>query len=283
MPSDKNIKYKRVIRESEPSRGKNEVMISARVKISNYVDQVSALFEPTEEGASAEKSVTLKGSGVALATVVTVAEALKRKYAEGRQISKLGVLEAEEVYEPVSAPEGTANKVIKRAVPFLEIEVAVKPGILDEKAMGYQGPLSAEEIENSASLESILSASGKAGIKGKGKGKSRNSGSGKKKGGGDKKDSDKSGDKKEEKSGSDKKEVQEGSGGKKEGGKKGKKEGDKKKDESSKKEEGAKKGAADKPAAAAGGESKSKGRGKGNKKNSAAKGPKEPAQAAVAA
>merc|ERR1712194_649591 len=65
------------------------------------------------------------------------------------------------------------NKVVKRTVPFLEIELAIKDGILDSKAMGYQGPLTAEDLEGSASLEAILKgppSKGLGSMKGKGKG-----------------------------------------------------------------------------------------------------------------
>jgi len=271
-------------------------MISARVKISTYVDQISGLFEPSTEEekdtAKAEKTVVLKGSGVALATVVTVAEAIKRKYKEGRQISKLGVLEAEEIYEPVGAKEGTPNKVVKRTVPFLEIELAIKEGILDEKAMGYQGPLTAEDLEGSASLEAILKGppKGLGGMKGKGKGGKASRKGGKKgnssssSGGGKKEKSTKDKDKEEDSSSNSKKEgkkeeKKESSDTRKKGGKDNS--ASKKKEETSKKETKKEEKKEEKEGTEST-STKKKGKGKGAKKNSS-KPKEEPASAAVAA
>merc|ERR1711920_934800 len=83
------------------------------------------------------KSFTVKATGTALATAVTVVEVIKRRFKGLHQITKLGSVEVTDEWEPLE--EGVDPVTGTRSVSFIEIVLSKKE--LDKSDKGYQEPL----------------------------------------------------------------------------------------------------------------------------------------------
>lgn len=91
-------KYRRVTpAKTEKAEGKDdEIRITAKGRAATYVSYASKLFNEKEMN-----EFTLKATGAALVTAVTVAEVLKRRFKGLHQITKLGSVEVEDEWEPL--------------------------------------------------------------------------------------------------------------------------------------------------------------------------------------
>eukprot|EP00397_Hematodinium_sp_SG-2012_P049227 GEMP01056689.1.p1 GENE.GEMP01056689.1~~GEMP01056689.1.p1 ORF type:complete len:284 (+),score=77.55 GEMP01056689.1:88-939(+) len=195
-------KYRRVAKEKDTSRQtpEDEIRITASGRTAVYITYAAKLFNEKEL-----EKCTIKATGTALATAVTVVEIIKRRFKGLHQITKLGSIEIVDEYEPLE--EGLDKVTDVRQVSF--IEVTLSKAALDEKNPGYQPPLS-DDLVKEVSAEEIARGRGGRGRgprKGKGKGKGKAKGKGKGKG----------------KSGSKGRSDSPGKAGGEKGGKKGKK------------------------------------------------------------
>jgi len=158
-------KYRRVKKEKDPeaeeSSKEDEIRISSKGRTSNYISYAAKLFHEKELD-----SFTLKATGQALATAVTVAEIIKRRFKGVHQLTKIGSISVEDEYEPKEGEEGE-NIIQNRNVSFIEIMLSRKE--LDTTAVGYQAPLPDSEVEEK-SAEELVEKRGGGGSRGKGKG-----------------------------------------------------------------------------------------------------------------
>lgn len=177
-------KYRRVIKKDSAPTAEDEVRVTAKGRIAAYVNYGSGLFN--------EKNLdkfTIKATGTALATAVTVAEVLKRRFKGLHQITKLHSVEIEDEWEPTE--EGL--EVVKQIRNVSCIEILLSKTELDTTDKGYQEPLpesevkelSPEELNRGGRRQKGEGRSSKGKGKGKGKGKN-NKGKGKGKGKGKK-------------------------------------------------------------------------------------------------
>jgi len=176
-------KYKRKISTVEKEKSADdEIRVTAKGRTATYVSYASKLFNEKEMS-----EFTLKATGAALATAVTVAEVLKRRFKGLHQITKLGSVEVTDEWEPIE--EGLDSITSKRNVSFIEITLSKKE--LDSSNIGYQEPLD-EALVVEVDAEDMLKGGprreggerkkGKGKGKGKGKRSSEEGGKGKKKG-----------------------------------------------------------------------------------------------------
>jgi len=129
--------YRRVIRPLDGEKTKtadDEIRITSKGRTGTYVSYCCKLFNEKEE-----KQFTLKATGQAIATAVTVAEVVKRRFKEIHQVTKLGSVEVEDEWEPIE--EGLDTITMKRNVSFIEITLARDESLVDKKAPGYQAPI----------------------------------------------------------------------------------------------------------------------------------------------
>ena len=90
-------KYKRKMVEREKeTTADDEIRISAKGRTATYVSYASKLFTEKEM-----ESFTLKATGAALATAVTVCEVLKRRVKGLHQVTKLGSIQVTDEWEPI--------------------------------------------------------------------------------------------------------------------------------------------------------------------------------------
>ena len=101
-------KYRRVRKEKEEREDddskKDEIRISSKGRTSNYISYAGKLF--TEDDVS---KFTLKATGQALSTAVTVAEIIKRRFKGIHQITKIGSIEVQDEYEPKDKDDDLEN------------------------------------------------------------------------------------------------------------------------------------------------------------------------------
>lgn len=227
-------KYKRVKKndqlEKEDSR-EDVIRISAKGRTSNYVSYAAKLFSDAEETVKDEETgedkpvkkfdkFTIKATGQALATAVTVAEIIKRRFKGIHQTTKIGSLEVNDEYELKEGETGEDDKELDptitqvRHISFIEIELSkVEPA--EKSTIGYQPPLPDDQV-NEKSMDELIGETKGGRPSGGGRGRGGKGGRGSKP---EKKDDEKSEKKSEKKD--DKKDSKKG-GGKKGGKGKGK-------------------------------------------------------------
>jgi len=126
-------KYRRVPKKTATEKSADdEIRITAKGRTSTYVTYASKLFHEKNL-----EAFTLKATGAALATAVTVAEVIKRRFKGLHQITKLGSVEVTDEWEPLE--EGLDPVTGTRSVSF--IEIVLSKGELDKSDKGYQEPL----------------------------------------------------------------------------------------------------------------------------------------------
>jgi len=118
--------------------GQTEVKITQQGKPRNYISYAINLFE---KGAS---EITLKAMGRAINKAVTIAEILKRKLPL-HQVTTLTSSEIIDVFEPLE--EGLDIVESKRNVSCMTIALSKTGAGMDFNHIGYQPPLSNEEIQ----------------------------------------------------------------------------------------------------------------------------------------
>ncbi|CAD7966906.1 unnamed protein product [Amoebophrya sp. A25] len=173
-------KYKRKVSSTEKEKSADdEIRVTAKGRTATYVSYASKLFNEKEMDA-----FTLKATGAALATAVTVAEVLKRRFKGLHQVTKLGSVEVTDEWEPLE--EGLDPVTSVRNVSFIEITLSKKE--LDKTDIGYQEPLDESLVVEVDPEEMLKGGPRKEGgeggkrRKGKGKGKKGEKGKGKSKG-----------------------------------------------------------------------------------------------------
>jgi len=124
-------KYRRK-QTAKEATSDDEIRVTAKGRTATYVSYASKLFNEKEMD-----EFTLKATGAALATAVTVAEVIKRRFKGLHQITKLGSVEVIDEWEPLE--EGLDPVKNTRNVSFIEITLSKK--MLDTKHIGYQEPI----------------------------------------------------------------------------------------------------------------------------------------------
>lgn len=166
-------KYRRVpkVKDTE-AKADNEIRVTAVGSVSAYVSFAAKVFNDMEKS-----EVVVKATGNALAKAVTLAEVIKRRFKGLHQITKLGLTEIKDEYEPLE--EGLDKVTDTRSVPYAEITLSKKE--LDTKDVGYQAPVD-ESLVTEYDPEQMTRSRGRGrgkgrakgrGGKGKGKGKGK--------------------------------------------------------------------------------------------------------------
>eukprot|EP00392_Amoebophrya_sp_AT5.2_P000530 g531.t1 len=171
-------KYRRK-QTAKEATSDDEIRVTAKGRTATYVSYASKLFNEKEMD-----EFTLKATGAALATAVTVAEVIKRRFKGLHQITKLGSVEVVDEWEPLE--EGLDPVKNTRNVSFIEITLSKKE--LDTKHIGYQEPLDEslvvemdpEEMIKGGPRKPRSSEDGEEGGEKKRKGKGKGKGKGKK-------------------------------------------------------------------------------------------------------
>ena len=133
-------KYFRVPKKKEPLQ-ENEVFITRRQDTINFLKYALFLFEKRNL-----PYVKFKASGSAIASLVNLAEILKKIIPEIHQINRVYTLKYEQDYEPKE--KGLDHVTIVRNVPILEISFyKVLPDVDVNTLYGYQPALSKEIFE----------------------------------------------------------------------------------------------------------------------------------------
>lgn len=114
-----------------------EVRITQQGKPRNYISYAMNLF------ANGSEKVVLKAMGRAINKAVTIAEILKRKLPL-HQVNCLTSSEIVDVFEPLE--EGLDVVESKRYVSCMTITLSTTDTCIDKTSIGYQPPLSDEEI-----------------------------------------------------------------------------------------------------------------------------------------
>merc|ERR1712070_1115740 len=136
-----------------------------------YVSFAAKVFNEMEK-----QEVVVKATGNALAKAVTLAEVIKRRFKGLHQITKLGLTEIVDEYEPLE--EGLDKVTDTRSVPFAEIKLSKTE--LDTKDVGYQPPVD-EALVTEYDPEQMTRSRGRGRGKGRGKGgRGKGKGKGKK-------------------------------------------------------------------------------------------------------
>merc|ERR1739848_898507 len=161
-----------------------------------YVTYAAKLFNE-----KAMDNLTIKATGTALATAVTIAEIIKRRYKGLHQVTRIGATLITDEYEPLE--EGLDPVQDVRQVSFIEIELSKKK--LNTKDKGYHPPFPESQVQEFSPEEMARGRGGRRkgrgrgsqssgrsgsssperrnkGRKGKGKGKGKDKGKGKGKG-----------------------------------------------------------------------------------------------------
>lgn len=182
-------KYRRVPKEKNSNKEtpEDEIRVTATGRTATYVTYAAKLFNEKNLD-----SCTVKATGTALATAVTIVEIIKRRFKGLHQITKLGSTEIIDEYEPLE--EGLDKVTDVRQVSF--IEVTLSKIALEKNNKGYQPPIS-EDLVKEFSPEDMARGRGgrggrRAGSRGKGKGKGKSRGGQSPKGGKGKKGKGKS-------------------------------------------------------------------------------------------
>lgn len=159
-------KYRRIAKEkSTKETPEDEIRVTATGRTATYVTYAAKLFN--------EKKLdkcTIKATGTALPTAVTLVEIIKRRFKGLHQITNLGSTDIVDEYEPLE--EGLDKVTDVRQVSFIEITLSKKE--LDKKNNGYQVPISEDLVKEFSPEEMSRGRSGRGGRRfgnyGKGKG-----------------------------------------------------------------------------------------------------------------
>lgn len=166
-------KYRRVIKDKSlgdrADAPKNEIRVTSLGRTGRYISYAGKLLKDEKFD-----SFTIRATGTALSTAITVAEIMKRRFRGLHQIAKIGCTEVEDEYEPLE--EGLEPVKDVRNISFIEIKLTtVEP---EEKPQGYQAPVADDLVKEFDEIDSRVKTaknSGKRrdGRKGKGKGKAK--------------------------------------------------------------------------------------------------------------
>merc|ERR1711915_555856 len=162
-------KYRRINVEKEKNDvPENEIRVTARGRTTQYVTYAAKLFNEKNM-----ENSTIKATGTALATAVTIAEIIKRRYKGLHQITRIGATLITDEYEPLE--EGLDPVQDVRQVSFIEIELSKKK--LNTKDKGYQPPLPESQVQEFSPEEMARGRGGRRKGRGRGSQSSGRSGS----------------------------------------------------------------------------------------------------------
>eukprot|EP00397_Hematodinium_sp_SG-2012_P021933 GEMP01022691.1.p1 GENE.GEMP01022691.1~~GEMP01022691.1.p1 ORF type:complete len:299 (+),score=73.69 GEMP01022691.1:115-1011(+) len=164
-------KYRRVAKEKNTKETpEDEIRVTASGRTAAYVTYAAKLFNDKDLD-----KCTIKATGTALATAVTIVEIIKRRFKGLHQLTILGSTEIVDEYEPLE--EGLDKVSDVRQVSF--IEVTLSKTALDGTDKGYQPPISEDLVKEFSPDAMARGRGGRGGRrggsrprKGKGKGKS---------------------------------------------------------------------------------------------------------------
>merc|ERR1719157_492896 len=138
-----------------------EIRVTAVGSVSAYVSRAAKVYNELNKD-----EVKITGSGNAVAKAVQLAEIVKRRFKGLHQVTKLGIQEIVDEYEPLE--EGLDTVTDTRNISTIEIKLSKKE--LDASDKGYQPPIDESEVKEYSEEEMTRSPKGRG--KGKGKGKS---------------------------------------------------------------------------------------------------------------
>jgi len=160
-------KYRKVVKPREQTvKEDDEIRVTAAGSVSAYIAYAAKVYNEMNK-----PKVVLKGTGNALAKVVTAAEVIKRRFKGLHQVTNLGNTEIIDEYEPLE--EGLDKVVDTRNVSFIEITLSKEA--LDTNNKGYQPPLPEDQVKD-YDPEEIAKGRGRGGGRGRGRGKGKGKG-----------------------------------------------------------------------------------------------------------
>lgn len=151
-------KYRVVPRPKTPIR-EDEIRITSEGRLPRYVTYAARLF--TEQN---KKTVTIKATGNAISGAITLAEIVKRRFANLHQLNTIGVTTVSDTFEPLE--EGLDEVTRDRDVPFLEITLTMDVNEIDQKSPGYQAPIDQSLVKPMAVEEITAHRGGRGGYRG---------------------------------------------------------------------------------------------------------------------
>eukprot|EP01069_Polyplicarium_translucidae_P001039 Polyplicarium_translucidae@DN1501_c0_g1_i2.p1 len=146
-------KYRRVLKDRSEVAPKEEIRVTASGRPFSYVNYAEKLFK-TEE----QKSITIRATGMAIATAILVAEVSKRRFDGLHQITTVGVTDIVDEYAPIEDGLDTIQET--RSVPFISIVLAKEVTEEDKLKVGYQPPVD-QSLVKTVEMDQLRSAPGR--------------------------------------------------------------------------------------------------------------------------
>ncbi|CDR96422.1 Alba-like protein C9orf23 homolog [Babesia bigemina] len=144
------------VAQAEPKQlAPGEIRVSSIGVVSSYVAYAKKLI------AAGEPVIHIRGTGRAMSNVVETAEILKRVYKGMHQVATL------DTQENLVAAVGEDGKEQRRSVCFLTITLTMDPSKIDTTAVGYQKPLTDEQL-GEVEVDKLIQALKTSGIRKKG-------------------------------------------------------------------------------------------------------------------
>ncbi|KAE8706821.1 RNA-binding protein 39-like [Hibiscus syriacus] len=132
-------RYQRVEKpKAEIPINENEIRITTQGRMRNYITYATTLLR--EKGSS---EIDLKAMGRAINKTVMIAELIKRRIADLHQNTSIGSTDIIDMWEPLE--EGLLPLETTRHVSMITITLSKKE--LDVSSIGYQPPLSADQVK----------------------------------------------------------------------------------------------------------------------------------------
>lgn len=145
-------KYRIVPRPKTPIR-EDEIRITSDGRVPRYVNYAARLFAEQKK-----KTVTIKATGNAISSAITLTEIVKRRFENLHQLNVIGMTTISDTYEPLE--EGLDEVKRERDVPFIEITLTLEDETLDKKHYGYQEPVD-QSLVKPMDVEQITAYRGK--------------------------------------------------------------------------------------------------------------------------
>lgn len=138
-------KYRRVEKpKADGDIKENDIRITTQGKMRNYISYATKLFQEKQA-----TEVILKAMGRAINKTVTIAEIIKRRIPGLHQITRMDSTDITDVWEPLE--DGLDRVETVRHVSSIQITLSTKQ--LDTSDIGYQPPLSADQVKPLSTYE----------------------------------------------------------------------------------------------------------------------------------
>ncbi|XP_038994630.1 H/ACA ribonucleoprotein complex subunit GAR1-like isoform X1 [Hibiscus syriacus] len=155
-------RYQRVEKpKAEIPINENEIRITTQGRMRNYITYATTLLQ---EKSSSE--IVLKAMGRAINKTVLIAELIKRRIADLHQNTSIGSTDIIDMWEPLE--EGLLPLKTTRHVSMITITLSKKE--LDVSSVGYQPPLSADQVKPLNEFEDEGAPEVPPGTQGRGRG-----------------------------------------------------------------------------------------------------------------